>query len=243
MRKQWPVSQICLIIIVTSIAGILFSCESQDAQPIVTKTPVKKLTLLPPTKKPPLTPIASVIEIADGGFLSQDPCGPPCFFGLIPDKSTENDVLDFLEQKAILEYCETWDTRAGGGIRGIDCGSGFLVFEFLDSNVVDMISFSLSKKITVEEVLALYGDPDGVFVGWDIDDQGNLLWLAMDILYYDINTRVALPTQYDQSNYMLTESTEVIGITYRSRSKYEQHEIYIATPWSGYVEYPASPIP
>ena len=86
-----------------------------------------------PTPKP-------TIDIGDGGFLSEEPCGPPCFWGIIPGETTEAEVAEILEQRGIYAACETWVSKFEEGSKGIDCGSRvFISIEQGDDLVVSQV--------------------------------------------------------------------------------------------------------
>ncbi len=230
--------QLCSAILI-SISMILAGCGHQGDQAVAVSPTTTKAINIQPTNTQLILPL---LDVGDGGFLSKQPCGPPCFWGMTSDMTKEDVVLDFLQKKSILDTCEKWDTRASGGDRGIGCGSNTLVFTFQDSNLVDMISFTPSEKFTIGDVIAAYGELDGIFVVDEADKFGNIIWVAMDILYYDMNATVGLPMQYSTS-YIITEQTEVTNVMYRGHLEYEKHQIYGAKPWKGFGEYPPSTLP
>src|SRR5690349_12886883 len=43
-----------------------------------------------------ILPSLPSFDIGDGGFLSEKPCGPPCFMGIIPGQTKKDEVIQFL---------------------------------------------------------------------------------------------------------------------------------------------------
>jgi hypothetical protein len=109
------------------------------------------------------TPISTAIHIddaiGDGGFISLKPCGPPCFFGITPGVTSYEEAIKLIDlQKNIFGICNDYDNRSRGGVYGKICNHGIGV-SFTD-NIVDVISFSLLEKITIQQVIDSYGPPD-----------------------------------------------------------------------------------
>jgi hypothetical protein len=98
------------------------------------------------------------------GLLEGEPCGPPCFQGLAPGSSTEDDVRQFLRSGeyavgpyAVIERSEEdvlimkWDRRGLGGQKN----------EFqIQDGVLSLMSMYLDSDVTVEQVVNRYGAPD-----------------------------------------------------------------------------------
>lgn len=173
------------------------------------------------------------VDVGDGGFLSGDPCGPPCFWGIVPGETTEAELMKVLESKGILATCETYNHEERGGLRGINCGSRiFIGFEH-DSEVVRGVGFIPSAALTVEDVIARYGEPDGVLVfprGVHVVD------IVVMLVYLDMLTWVELPEQRGEEGYVLEASTPVETIKYNIHFGDSPDNIFWRT-WKGYGEY------
>ena len=55
-----------------------------------------------------------ISAIGEGGFLSQKPCGLPCFWGITPDITTEEEAIGILQQHVDVDDCSSpwpvaWD--------------------------------------------------------------------------------------------------------------------------------------
>ncbi len=107
------------------------------------------------------------------GLLTGEPCGPPCWQGLVPGSSTEDDVRQFLRsgkyavgpyavhpgmaiQDGVLSLTEglvvmRWDRRGLGGQKN--------VFDIQDG-VLSLMSMYTDSEVTVEQVVRRYGTPD-----------------------------------------------------------------------------------
>ena len=109
-------------------------------------------------------PLSKTIDIGDGGFLSEDPCAPPCFWGIVPGQSTETEVVEILEQQGIYPSCGAWDLEFRSGNRGIECEHHVSITFQRGGEIVDVISFSPSN-ITVRDAVEKYGGPDSLDVG------------------------------------------------------------------------------
>ncbi len=170
------------------------------------------------------------VKIGDGGFLSETPCGPPCFWGITPGETTETEVMAILQDRGVIESCESFDKTTEGGFRGIKCGlQMFIMFE-RESHLVYMVGFS-PARITVRDVIEKYGEPAGVEVG----AVGIHNYDAQLIMSYpDMFALVRLPIQ-DDYPYSLEPSTPVEDILY-SLVYGPEHPV-LQDEWRGYGKY------
>jgi hypothetical protein len=176
------------------------------------------------------------LDIGDGGFLSEEPCGPPCFWNIIPGESTVDDAMAVLESKDIGGYCRLYDNDEAG-VRGISCyppvdldiGLG------VDVDTVISISFGLASEITVGDVIDKYGEPDAIFVGYSglpHDDYNTFATLYFDEIY----TQLGLPEQ-ESEPFEIAPSTKVLGIGYKDVESYMEHKQRWSSEWEGYGSY------
>ena len=98
------------------------------------------------------------------GLLEGEPCGPPCFQGLVPGSSTEEDVRQFLRSGeytvgpyAAIERSQQgvlvlkWDRRGLGGQKN----------EFqIQDDVLTLMGMYVDSDVTLEQVVNQYGAPD-----------------------------------------------------------------------------------
>jgi len=183
---------------------------------------------------PACVPATPTLDIGDGGFLSGEPCGPPCFWGIVPEQTTETEVAEILQRKGIFEICEAFDMEAQGGTRGIICPRLVVGFK-REGNIVDDIVFRPSIPITAEEVIAKYGEPEFVEIG----GLGvHVIRFKLTMAYPSLSTRIGFPEQ-DELPYVLKPATPVTGIIYDTDFSRPEH--YEGNrrwqEWHGYGEY------
>ena len=162
-------------------------------------------------------PLPQAIDIGDGGVLSEDPCGPPCFWGIVPGETREAEVIAILQERGVYDVCEAWDIEARGGRRGFRCGGRRLGIAFEQGgDVVDSVSLTPSLPITVEELVEKYGEPEGVRVG----AQGvHLVEYQLDMAYLSMLSVVRLAFQ-DSYPYSVRPSTTVDLIAVNSKQNW-----------------------
>ena len=182
----------------------------------------------------PLEPTDETIDVGDGGFLSGEPCGPPCFWGIVPGQTTEAQVIEILKSKGVLTVCDFFNNEAEGGSRGMKCGSRIFISFRQDSEVIDGIGYDPSVSITAKDVISKYGKPDGVLIIPDgIPEDPYTMFV---IVYSRISTHLRLPRQRGLS-YYLEPSTPIENIAYGVEYgiSIDNHIFY--EEWRGYGEY------
>ncbi len=175
-----------------------------------------------------------LMDIGDGGFLTGKPCAPPCLWGIIPGKTTEAEVIGILHEKGIYNFCDLWDRRSSGGLRGITCKGLFVVDFGVRGDIVQGVGFTPSSPVTLQDVIAKYGEPD---------------WIAIFIFGVHVFTyeaRIAYPhictiilfSSETKPYYTLKPSTRIQSISYSVDSC--EPSRYVAPDWQkwrGYGEY------
>ncbi len=211
------------------IFSSLISCVTSPAT--ITETTITE-TAIAETILTDSTIIDKTTGIGDGGFLSGEPCGPPCFLGIIPGYSTEIQVVEILRENGL--FCTSYDTEERGGSRGIHCPFGLNIGFKPDSDIVRGLGFRPSNEITIEEVISKIGEPDGLLVyPGGIPEAPEI---TIQILYINISTRLSLPSE-KWPGYLLEPSALITNIAYsidydvsiKSNSFYQE--------WKGYGEY------
>jgi len=220
---------------------LLLSCESGNTQP-TSSLPVALTspsnaslsttnTALPNTSLPNLSPF----DIGDGGFISEKPCGSPCFMGIVSGQTQKNAVILFLQEKK-LQNCVVHERKDNGGPLNIICDP-YLVFVFSDLDIVDQIAFTPSKNIAADEVMAKYGEPNRFSIDPHEDDLGNTVSVSLLVLYDKGNIAVNFLDQKG-SVFNVTENTQVEVVGYYDQPSYKGYlEKHRTDPWVGYGEY------
>jgi hypothetical protein len=177
---------------------------------------------------------SAIIDIADGGFLSQDPCGPPCLWSIVPDLSTDLDAKKIVQEHIDIHNCEQWPKKDTD--KAIICGS--LALQFSEFHKVTTIAFSPSQRITMRQVIQEYGEPNAVGVdvfkaGYSNSGDKTTVW--MDIFFDDIRTIIHMPEQ-EGEQYILDEESPIGGIAYLGQDKWGSKRL-LAKPWNGFHPY------
>ena len=170
-------------------------------------------------------------NIGDGGFLTGQPCGPPCFWGIYPGSTSEKQLLTILQDKGIDNECERFDRTQEGGREGIICLYNILII--LAHDKVEEIGFTSTEKITVGEAITNFGDPNHILVA--ITSTPEYPRTTMMLFFDDIQTSLVLPEQKGIS-YLIDSDVEIVNIGYSDK------ESYLSTTktlpkWSGYIKY------
>lgn len=173
-------------------------------------------------------------DLGDGGFLTGDPCAPPCSWNIRPGETNEAGAKEILQIMGIAEYCMPFNSEAESGTRGISCDSTFGVSFAEGSDIVASIGIKPSQQIAMADVIVVYGNPDAVLVtlqGTPEEKQQ----ISMIVYYDSIFTRLVLPDQ-DGSLFEVGPTTPVENIGYSDANSFIFSPQY-SSPWIGYGQY------
>ena len=184
-----------------------------------------------------LTATATMSKIGDGGFLSGVPCGPPCFFGVVPRTTSKDQVIKLLQSDELYLVCQEYDTRAEGGPRGINCGSVDVGLQ-KDLDIVEQIAFQPPQTITVNQVLAKYGKPSAIGVATLGSIEPNEPITNMLLLYDTLGVSLGLVKQ-NSAVFDVEPTTLIKNIGYLDQSAYNTVRQY-SQKWNGYGTYQES---
>jgi hypothetical protein len=181
------------------------------------------------------------ILIGDGGLISQIPCGPPCFLGIVPGITSNDEALVKFNSRAAPAKCEEYDysKRPGGGLRGVSCGFGGFIFG--EDGYVSSIGFT-PNGITLKQVIEKYGSPDSIKVGL-ITRPEDAPIMAMILRYDELQAVINLPSQAG-AEYTLSEDVPIEYVRYIEKAEYAIiSENAGGEPWRGYTSYNISDTP
>jgi hypothetical protein len=171
--------------------------------------------------------------ILDGGLISKNPCGPPCFWGILPGVTREDQVDEILNSKNINEICSVYNNEEQSGLRGLDCLFLINISYRKHTDIVEIVSFVPTEEILVSDVIAQYGYPSQILVfSTGLPDHSKSI--DMDLYYNDIQSVIDLP-RMDGSVYNLSADTKVTAVSY-----YEKLNPTISEhlqPWNGFGQY------
>jgi len=182
---------------------------------------------------PKATSQPHAFDINDGGLLSSHPCGPPCFWNILPGTTTKNQVNEILKEMNILETCKSFDYTSESGMRGIKCSS-FAVTLDNKLDIVSGVGFSPAISITVGEIIDKFGSPNSVLVsplGLPESDPKTSMTLYYDALHMSIRLSEANANVYE-----IDPNTIVLSIGYNDEHSYLSIKRYYSD-WLGYGTY------
>ena len=185
------------------------------------------------------------------GLLEGEPCGPPCFQGLVPGSSTEDEVRQFLRSGeyavgpySVIERSQqgvlvlTWDRRGLGGQKN----------EFqIQDDVLSLTSMYVDSDVTLEQVVNRYGAPDKfvadlylsgrvyTLVGLFYREVGMILDLHLydDVPQLKPETKVARVWYFEPVS--LDEAIAVLaGKKGQALEDFEQEQLGYWHDWQGY---------
>ncbi len=163
----------------------------------------------------------------DGGFLSENPCGPPCFYGIMPGVTTKSEAEEIFNQN--LFSCTFFDYTPGGK-QGFMCSWGGVGLDD-EGNIVTGVTFRTSSKITLQQVIDKYGEPDFVSTGI-VSLPDDKVRVGMILEFKTIRTSIRLEEQH-APKYTVREDSVVHDIAYFADSEPGPSDV----PWKGYGEY------
>ncbi len=172
----------------------------------------------------------------DGGLISQTPCGPPCFYGIVPGETTEQEAIAIIDQNRSFHPCDIRRNPEDSDPDRYTLDCLYVEVGFNDGIVVGIVFFPRTR-ITVRELIKLFGNPDAVMVRvFGLPDQDTNAY--MDLFYDDIFLTISLADQYNQNQYSVDEGTPVGIVGYDTKDGYEELRAPpFYTNWIGYGEY------
>ena len=155
------------------------------------------------------------------GLLTGETCGPPCFQGLVPGSSTEEEVRRFLRSGeyavgpyAVIDRSEEgllimlWDRRGLDGQKN----------EFqMQDDVLSLMSMYVDSDITLEQVLDRYGAPDNLRAGLKMSGR---VYTVVSLFYREVGTILELHL-YDELP-LLKPDAKVVRVWYFEPAPLEQ---------------------
>lgn len=154
------------------------------------------------------------------GLLTAEPCGPPCWQGLVPGVSTEEEVREFLgssdyvgpyteypgrfEGVTVVRWQRTWETRRWNEF---DMRHGLLV----------LMGMYVDSGVTLERVVDRYGPPDKFEAGLKMSGQ---IYTLVSLFYHELGMMVDLHLSGDHPE--LKPHTTVVRVWYFEPSPLEE---------------------
>lgn len=165
------------------------------------------------------------IWIGDGGLISGVPCRTPCFFGVRAGETPIDQVVTIFRDNGV--YPCAYDDEIT-----IICDD-ILTGANPETRLVDRLGYYPDEPITVEEVIALYGFPNGVeIIPTGIPEMPNSVALFG---FDELNMRLELQ-EIEGEEYAIVASTRIMFITYFDQLTYLSLK-GIQQQWKGYGVY------
>lgn len=239
----------CLLVLVVFVFAAT-ACKGgvEGNGNLISPTPTIPRTRVPRTTATSTLPI---LVIGDGGLLSGEPCGPPCFWGIEPGKTTQSEAFQILTKLDVMKACESYDyfeNLTNEWIGGWACQSkfdyrfekprGFGVSFRKSTGIVDNVGFVPTIPITLQDVIAKHGFPDVVVVL----DNGlpEYPTVQASIYYSDLRTIFPLSEEQEGTEFHIEPTTLIDGVVYLDSDSL-QHDLEIFAenilPWHGYGAY------
>ena len=101
-------------------------------------------------------------NIKDGGLLSGEPCGPPCFFDLIPGFSSRKDMVNKLHQYQLDRNCII-NPQYNDEDMYVVCNDFSIIFDGFkeESDLIQQI-VTKPENTVIKTIIDKYGKPDYV---------------------------------------------------------------------------------
>ncbi len=179
-----------------------------------------------------LTSPSLQVDIGDGGFLSGEPCGPPCFLGIRPGLTRSSDARSVLNAPPFSGSC----VEASASI---NCREVIQVG--FQGETVNMVSFKPTTQITAGDLLGRYGPPDRALAFVSSLMTGGPPTSKMRLFYDGISAMIDFPDQQGME-FTVGSETPISNIAYLSNNDYSSYQVQIAgrvSAWEGFKTYAA----
>jgi hypothetical protein len=183
--------------------------------------------------------IKNLPGIEDGGLITKKPCGAPCFLGITPGITTKSQTIEILRERNLYDLCK-FGNSVNVGDMTIDCAS-FNIYYSYETNIVTMVGFRPSQKVSVEQIVSVYGNPDAVIVvSPNVSVEGNPeARMSMVLLYDGFHAWIRLPLE-EAAKYTISTDTQIDRVSYFDQDSYVESR-KLAVPWNGFGIYNPTP--
>lgn len=198
-----------------------------------------------PSKQSQMAPTQTLIPassiIGDGGLLSGEPCGPPCFLGIIVGQTHDTDAEKILADWGLLDYCSRMDNYEFARQRDMGGWSclGFSVTFKRASGIINQVAYGLNPPIELRTIIAKYGPPDAVsMVNFGGEDVGPVL--RGGLLYFGIRMELVSSTGQERWEYEIAPTMLIDVVVYQDEEHFAEEMAslkYFGHSWHGYGTY------
>lgn len=193
-------------------------------------------------------------SLVDRSFLFGQPCMAPCWYGLEPDESTEEDVIRTLKTLSFVEPSTITVTKVVQGAPLVEneqrvwfdcrepeqhnCG-----LALLSGNRLKALYPPVQYALTMEAVVQQLGPPDSVAYRAIEPESANceitLAWQQVKIIVVSFDNRTSRSCEMLRSGKGLARQAEATGLQYHSLDTFRMaSDANSATPhipWPGFA--------
>ena len=180
--------------------------------------------------------IRSDTLLQDNSLITGEPCGPPCWRGIIPGETTWNDAIAIIEDDVTLDELQTRADDESDQIVAAWAqadGDGCCQMITQDGDTVSFLVLQTTPDMPLSGIIDFYGDPTYLIGELLSDSQGvfHLFYPEIPMLIYTFVTG---------EDGALSPESEVVGFGYMT-DDLMQLVIDTADPglhtWEGYRSY------
>ncbi|NOH10256.1 MAG: hypothetical protein HND51_01270 [Chloroflexi bacterium] len=183
------------------------------------------------------------VRFGDGGLISSEPCGPPCFWSITLGMVYEDAIVALDSVPGVdSSFCKEVSNNE---IISFQC-KGLMVSatnEDPTHREVILIRFEMQETVTVAEVLAKHGVPDYASIGSNLDPHFPVINMSLLYneysAYFGLESQDALETDY---LYELHSETSVKSVQYLTDEVYSEAASLSGVEWIGYGLYESQPL-
>ncbi len=179
----------------------------------------------------PIVPLKSDRYLNDNSFLSQVPCGPPCFRGITPGQTTFADALRVIQtdpQFSTIRSQEHPPIAAWSVAGGEPCCQ---LSADENTGLIYSVLIKVTPRVAIKDVISKYGSPDFVTT---VDYSSQEVAIGLIFPKVGMATWVAL----GNAQSVLREDSPVVVVHYFDPKSFDT--IYNSATywaWNGYLPY------
>lgn len=171
----------------------------------------------------------------DESLITGDPCGAPCWRGIIPGETSWQDAQTLIEDDATLSDWQQGNddetNRLGAAWSKLDGELCCQMFSTEDGEIVEFLVIQTAPNVTLRSVLDTHGEPTYLTGQTVSDDQG-----LFGLYYEQVPMLVYVFVAGEDGE--LSDTSEIIGFAYPSESMMtEMIETSELHTWEGLQSY------
>jgi hypothetical protein len=220
------IRKIILIGILMAACLVLFSCQSE-----------KKTPEIQPTATAPYPDW-------ERRWLKGIPCLAPCYEGVTPGKTTPMEALDILRNNPLFMDVDLsllggilwkWFNGENGGVMTFSGSASTGVINWIGPYIFDVY--------TLEEVIAIYGEPDEVFAWADTRNPEEGVYYEVVVIYIQKGFIIRQNTAVFGPKPNITQDMEFTFIEFFKPieeiffDKINPYYLGKTTPWAGFQDF------